>query len=783
MIQTAAALRQAADWPNEPLQNGSAFLSETVLRCMMGYNLKTAIQYQSSDPEVTLLIFVRRKLSGVQCTTRTCAPLLFPLPLHRHACAHIYTKTSSQSTQMLRISLTNHGSNAFSQAPPPPSFNPHAMHTSSNMATPVIAAHASRKSSNEGTHPPIRQPVPLQPHQHPAQHQHQQHNEIHQMTSNWNVPRTRLSHYPQKTQEAILAGRGRQSKQGKLPKHQSAASLPGRHVGSPRTTQRSASIVELIASLNTLLEALRYEASKGYSDVKGKSETRFSQFAASTLRSAAQKLSIEREEGLSQRCTLLADRMASYSVIQENEVSLRVQLVDTVASAVTSIIQQLQSIGVPRAQHGTDQLQEEASRPARWARDTHDGANVAGADASSAAAPAAPNGKPQQPAPMVSQRDALRRYIDAHPPLPAVALDPDELAAEAHAEETMPPHFEDAGTHQSAADILPGGGDIHQNHGQHVGGVDEDDQYVVVGGRRIKRETQAYRKSFFEAALRQASKTGAMPRNVDMVGGSQRTETWLSLRARRLTASAFSKALGFFDGDRMALWEEKVGLKAPFAGNAATQWGTKSEALALENYCHFTGQTVEQCMFKMKRDDPPHAWLGASPDGLLPALSVKASEQSISKAPFEGALPTPNGPGILEIKCPYNKGNPELAVPPSQAIWYYMPQLQGLMDVFDREWCHLYVWTPCHGSVAFLVARDRRYWAACFEVLADFWWCNVVPARQARDAGAEAGDEALEALRPSEKHPSAQELKAWSKRLAAAAPATRFPVSSTLTLA
>jgi hypothetical protein len=35
------------------------------------------------------------------------------------------------------------------------------------------------------------------------------------------------------------------------------------------------------------------------------------------------------------------------------------------------------------------------------------------------------------------------------------------------------------------------------------------------------------------------------------------------------------------------------------------------------------------------------------------------------------------GPGILEIKCPYNRGRPELAAPPQQPPWYYMPQVHG----------------------------------------------------------------------------------------------------------
>ncbi len=37
----------------------------------------------------------------------------------------------------------------------------------------------------------------------------------------------------------------------------------------------------------------------------------------------------------------------------------------------------------------------------------------------------------------------------------------------------------------------------------------------------------------------------------------------------------------FFDGGRAQLWEEKLGLRAPFAGNPATRWGTRQEPAAL----------------------------------------------------------------------------------------------------------------------------------------------------------------------------------------------------------
>jgi putative phage-type endonuclease len=289
--------------------------------------------------------------------------------------------------------------------------------------------------------------------------------------------------------------------------------------------------------------------------------------------------------------------------------------------------------------------------------------------------------------------------------------------------------------------------------------------------RVVKPETVAFRKQFAEAAA--ALNSGQLAPLGDLAAGEQRTQQWLSLRERRLTASAFAKALGFFSGDRVSLWEEKVGLAPPFAGNQATAWGTRSEAPALHDYQALTGRSVEACMFKVKHDDPPHGWLGASPDGLIGGLGVPEPEPRSSHATIPDVRGGKEGAGILEIKCPFNKGRPEEAAPPEHAIWYYIPQLQGLMDVFDREWCDLYVWTPRGGSASFRVHRDRAYWSACFSVLADFWWAHVVPARQARDAGRSPED--VEAFRPDEMHVTREALKAWSKRIALAAPRTYYP--------
>ncbi len=78
----------------------------------------------------------------------------------------------------------------------------------------------------------------------------------------------------------------------------------------------------------------------------------------------------------------------------------------------------------------------------------------------------------------------------------------------------------------------------------------------------------------------------------------------------------------FWPEGRVALWEEKLQLRAAFAGNEATDWGTQREAVALARYQQLTGHLVSACRFSVLRDDVVHGWLGASPDGLIDSLAV-----------------------------------------------------------------------------------------------------------------------------------------------------------------
>ncbi|KAL4434638.1 hypothetical protein ABPG77_002761 [Micractinium sp. CCAP 211/92] len=276
----------------------------------------------------------------------------------------------------------------------------------------------------------------------------------------------------------------------------------------------------------------------------------------------------------------------------------------------------------------------------------------------------------------------------------------------------------------------------------------EGEEYVMQGNRRVKASTVAFRRS---------------------------------------------KAIGLFADDRQQLWGEKVGMVEPFAGNAATAWGTSAEPKALEEYRAVTGQRIASCMFQVRHDDTVHGWLGASPDGLIESLALdppaSAGAGDAAAADNGGSSPSSGGGwqqarpvrgagllvgpgrGILEIKCPYNRGQPEQAVPPPHAIWYYMPQVQGLMYIFDCEWCNLYIWTPKRGSAVYHIRRDRQYWGQLWSVLAEFWWNHVVPARQEFQAGRW---EEVEQYRPSPKIQATELLRDWSKRMALEAPATFF---------
>ena len=167
----------------------------------------------------------------------------------------------------------------------------------------------------------------------------------------------------------------------------------------------------------------------------------------------------------------------------------------------------------------------------------------------------------------------------------------------------------------------------------------------------------------------------------------QRTEAWFKDREGKLTGSAFGQAAGLGPGSRAQLWRRMMGMEPAFEGNAATEWGTDKEPVAVAAYEQHCGMSAQLVGFLTHRE---HDWLGCSPDFLVGEA------------------------GMGEIKCPF-----------SQTLYddipaYYMAQVQGAMEVADKAYCDFVCWTPERMRV-WRVARSEDYWRWLHMQLAEFW--------------------------------------------------------------
>ena len=126
---------------------------------------------------------------------------------------------------------------------------------------------------------------------------------------------------------------------------------------------------------------------------------------------------------------------------------------------------------------------------------------------------------------------------------------------------------------------------------------------------------------------------------------AQKSEEWLALRGKMLTASDAATAIGVNKYETPAdLLLKKCGLGEKFTGNAATRHGEKYEDEARILYEERHGEVVHELGLC---PHPLHPWLGGSPDGV--------SESG----------------KLVEIKCP-----PLRQIVPGEVPIHYMPQLQ-----------------------------------------------------------------------------------------------------------
>ena len=171
----------------------------------------------------------------------------------------------------------------------------------------------------------------------------------------------------------------------------------------------------------------------------------------------------------------------------------------------------------------------------------------------------------------------------------------------------------------------------------------------------------------------------------------QRTKEWFAARRGKLTASNLGAALGQVsytsraEALRRALGTDK------FEGNAATNWGTEKEDVAIAAYSALTGNRVTSTGLHVHKDIP---WLGGSPDGLVGAL------------------------GMVEIKCPYyhkRGGRVHQSVP-----GHYFLQVNALLEICEREWCDFVSWAP-EGMAVHRVYRDSEVFEWLLPFYTDFF--------------------------------------------------------------
>jgi len=149
----------------------------------------------------------------------------------------------------------------------------------------------------------------------------------------------------------------------------------------------------------------------------------------------------------------------------------------------------------------------------------------------------------------------------------------------------------------------------------------------------------------------------------------QGTPEWKKQRAGKINASScaaferqhkFSKPLDVVRESVRAL----AGAESEFSGNQFTDWGTKTEPVAIERFERLTGLVVEPTGSIEHAEYP---FLRASPDGLI-GLDA-----------------------CIEVKCPYNahgKGKTYGINDPSKTM--YLWQIRMQLEVLNLDVCHYF---------------------------------------------------------------------------------------------
>ena len=355
----------------------------------------------------------------------------------------------------------------------------------------------------------------------------------------WHVKRTQLRHYPEEVQQRILSTGA--SRGGAGTARASSSSSSSSAAGGHRGPQAA-----LAASLDTLAAALAYERKMGFVNVVGRMEpVPVADFAMRRLLDAASQLAAG--SAAAHACVQAAQRMRHYASLPPPE---RQAAVEAAEAAVQQALLALQVGGrapearaaryQPTAQHSQAQHAQHGQQQQQHGRRPQ------------------PPTAPQQAAPAAAwqQRQPQQPPSPAPPLQPAAAADLQATAAPGPSAGAARPPAPAAAGHSELSDpeFDAAAEEAHAEESGAAVPTPEGEEYVMRGNRRVKAATEAFRRSFAEAAaaaLAAQQRSGGGNGGSDVAaaeGGEQRSAEWFKLRERRLTASAFSKALGLFSG-------------------------------------------------------------------------------------------------------------------------------------------------------------------------------------------------------------------------------------------
>ena len=179
--------------------------------------------------------------------------------------------------------------------------------------------------------------------------------------------------------------------------------------------------------------------------------------------------------------------------------------------------------------------------------------------------------------------------------------------------------------------------------------------------------------------------------DVDTRNLSQRVDeaAWLKCRAALdLTASEFDAARDkhkFSSRGDVLRWQAGQ-VPRPKLGGPPIEFGKRHESSAIKAYARKTGHDVAATGLWTDSTGK----YGASPDGLV-----------VDRATGEE--------GLLEVKCLWSRRHKRQLAPLTKCPNRYFAQVQGQMEVCDREWCDLVLWNP-HDVRVLRVPRDRDFW-------------------------------------------------------------------------